>query len=338
MTNVDADCVSPLAFVSGEPITTWRVDPSVEASVGSSNGPNIVALPRSNGAEEIVKSIRSVGGVREYQIGFASRPQDFEAAFRLVAANYQAKGYDLPSGNPFRFTPYHILPGTALFVARREGRVVATLSLVPDTSLLGLPMEGTYGEEIASQRRAGRRLAEATSLADEGLSPREFILIFTELIKLAIQFHLRQGGDTWVIAVNPHHSSFYRKVLGFVPLGPRRSYAAVQEHPAEAYILDIESMRANAPKMYQEILGEQLPETVLTAPPWSPQLARHLGSRSTHLDPKKLADLLGFVEHLGSPPRWQEGVEERWDGYRLDQFVDSDPGVPISGGMELCGS
>jgi N-acyl amino acid synthase FeeM len=82
----------------------------------------------------------------------ASRRGEFERAFALLAAKYQARGYDEPSGKPFRFTPHHALPNTLTFVAKDGERVVATLSMVPDSPLLRLPMESIYGEEIARLR------------------------------------------------------------------------------------------------------------------------------------------------------------------------------------------
>ena len=41
--------------------------------------------------------------------------------------------------------------------------------------------------------------------------------MFNALIRLMKQHHVRHGGDTWVITVNPKHRNFYTKVLGFVP-------------------------------------------------------------------------------------------------------------------------
>lgn len=243
---------------------------------------------------------------RKIEVKIASQRGEFKQAFHLLAAKYQARGYEEPSAKLFRFTPFHVLPDTATFVAKHGQRVVATLSLVPDTSLLGLPMECIYREEIARLRRDGRRLAEATSLADRGLGTREFILVFTALIKLAMQYHLRNGGDSWVITVNPRHRNYYRRVLGFAPLGPCRSYPVVRDHPAEAFLLDVDLMEANAPRMHREILGEMLPSEVLAAPERSAGHARYFGERSTQADRRMIMDICDFVDHFGSPPRWRE--------------------------------
>jgi hypothetical protein len=225
-------------------------------------------------------------------------------AFELVAANYQECGYQAPTDKPYRFTPYHTLPDTFVFVAKHEGRVLATFSLVADNTLLGLPMEAIYGEEIAALRREGRRLAEVTSLASADLGPREFLQVFTALIRLMKQYHVSRGGDTWVIAVNPRHRTFYQKILGYRPLGPCRAYAAVGNAPAEAYLLDRDLMRANAPDTYKFIFGESLPPAALTGVSVPRPFIRYFWAQSKQADESRLGDLLDSVSAFGSPRAW----------------------------------
>ena len=238
----------------------------------------------------------------------ASEREELEGAFRLLATNYRACGYESQSTGLFRFTPYHVLPSTVTLVAKHEDRVVATLSVVPDTELCGLPMESVYRAEIDGLRQEGRRLAEATSLADQDLGIHEFVRVFKTLIKVGMQYHVRQGGDSWVIAVNPRHRGFYQKVLGFVPLGPRRAYPSVQGHPAEAYVSGVDLLRTHAPEMNREMFGEPLPDSVLRAPRWSPHRVRYFGRRSTQADGRTIDSLLSHVERFGGPPRWEDEV------------------------------
>ena len=117
-------------------------------------------------------------------------------------------------------------------------------------------------------RSVARTDGLAEAIPDSGeLGIHEFVCVFKTLIKVAIQHHLRQGGDSWVIAVNPRHRRFYQKVLGFVPLGPRRTYSSVQGHPAEAYVSGVDLLRVHAPGMSREVLGEILPSrSVLERP------------------------------------------------------------------------
>ena len=247
---------------------------------------------------------------RTIEVGLARERTDYEQAFRLLAINYQARGYDSSDSRPFRFTPYHILPDTATFVAWDGGRVLATLSLVPDTRLLGLPMESIFGPEVEALRREGRRVGEVTSLADRDLSPREFLPVFMTLIRLMLQYHLRLGGDTWALAVNPRHGGFYRKVLGAIPVGERRAYPSVNDHPAEAFWFDPKTLLANVPAKHREFFAEDLLEAVLTMPERTPGHARDFCERSDLAGQPIVEEVLRTVEHFGSPPSWVESAEE----------------------------
>jgi hypothetical protein len=234
----------------------------------------------------------------------ASEQAEWEQAYQLLATNYQSRGYEPPSAKLIRFTPYHALPDTVTFVAKDEDQVVATLSVVVDNSLLGLPIESIYAEEIATLRGQGRHLSEATSLADRNLGLREFVQVFGTLIRLAMQYARRLGSDTWLITVNPRHKNFYCKIMGFVPLGPCRACPSVQDHPAEAYMLDDALMRALAPRKHREIFGEPLSEEVLTPRAMSAELLHHFASYSSQTDGPAIARIIELIRHFGNPRRW----------------------------------
>jgi hypothetical protein len=153
-----------------------------------------------------------VAGVsREICVKIATTRSEWEDAFRLVARTYRSRGYEPEDTHDLRFTPFHALPNTVTFVAKHGDEVVATLSLVLDNVLLGLPMEGLYGPEIAGLRGAGRRLVEVTSLADQNLSLREFTPVFLALMRVMSQYGIRQNADTWAITINPRHRLFYTR-------------------------------------------------------------------------------------------------------------------------------
>jgi hypothetical protein len=248
------------------------------------------------------QAVRVPGLAGEVMVKIASEPDEWEQAFRLVAANYQECGYQA-TGRSYRFTPYHALPDTTLFVAKRDGRVVATFSLVADNTLLGLPLESLYAAEVAELRQQGRRLAEVTSLASADLGQREFMHVFTALIKLMKQYHVSRGGDTWVITVNPRHRAFYTKVLGYQPLGECKAYAAVGDAPAEAYMLDRDLMRAKAPAAYERMFGEWLPASVLTGVSLPRPFVRYFWGEAQPADETRLGAILRAAA-AGSPRAW----------------------------------
>jgi hypothetical protein len=244
------------------------------------------------------------GVAREIEVKIASERPEWEEAFHIAAVTYRARGYEVASAKALRFLPHHALPDTVTFVAKHENRVVATFSIVPDNTLLGMPMESIYGDEVARLRCRGHRMAETVCLADAGLSVREFLQVFIALIKLAIQYHHSRGGDTYVITVNPRHKAFYAKVLGFQPLGPCRSYANVQDAPAEALWGTAEVVGANAPRMYEEIYGKPLPAEALRVRKLPRDLIRYFNQQSSMGDSETVETVLGYVDRYGSPRRW----------------------------------
>jgi hypothetical protein len=287
------------------PVSAPVTDTLLE-SLPLSQRPTLVdrAAERATTLEVVPTSYRVPGIARDIQVKVATELDELEEAYQLVAANYRARGYEVASNKPFRFTPYHALADTRTLVAKHDGRVVATFSIVLDNTLLGLPMESIYGEEITALRNKGHRLLETTSLADTGLSVREFMQVFVALIRLGMQYHTAHGGDTYVITVNPRHTSFYSKVLGFLPLGPCRAYACVQDAPAEAFWVSNDLLKERAPRMYQAIFGEPLPKSALVAAGLPRDLVRYFDRQSSLSDGKTIEAVLDYQEHYGNARRW----------------------------------
>ena len=65
------------------------------------------------------------------------------------------------SGIGLDYSPHQSYEISSVVVVAKEAeRVIATLTLVMDNTLLGLPMEQVYGPEVAALRTQGRRLIE----------------------------------------------------------------------------------------------------------------------------------------------------------------------------------
>lgn len=233
---------------------------------------------------------------RRVMVEIASTRATLDDAFRLVQENYEAHGYEPPNSGTYRFTRYHALPTTMVLVAREHGRVLATLSLIMDNPLLGLPSDSIYGSEVDELRCRGRRLCEVGNLADRELSHREFLPVFVALNRLAWQYAIHHGRDTALITSTPRHGLFYRKVMGFVPLGPSRPYPYVQDTLAQAYWLDVPRMKAAVPEMHRQVFGTPLPRTTLVSRQISPELVRYFGSRSSRTSRQDIEKILDEVE------------------------------------------
>lgn len=256
------------------------------------------SLPR------LPEPVRVPGISRDIEIEIASTRSAWEGAFELVEQNYEAHGYERPGAGSYRFTPYHALPTTAVLVAREHRRVVATLSVIMDTTLLGLPSEAIYAGEVEQLRRRGRRLCEVGNLADRQLPHREFLPVFVALTRLAWQFSLRQGADTALISSTPRHALFYQRVMGFAPLGPSRPYPYVQDAQAQACWLDVPRMKATAPDMHRQLLGTPLPPESLRPRRLPTDLALHFAARSSRTCRTTVERTLQAVEQCGNSRRW----------------------------------
>jgi hypothetical protein len=240
---------------------------------------------------------------RDIRVKIASTRDEWEQAFQLAADTYQARGYE-SSAADCRFTSYHALPDSVVLVAKEQQRVVATLSLVPDNTLLGLPLESLYRDELRQLRQQGRKLFEGGTLAGDGLGTREFHHVFLTLMQLAWQCMIHRGADTTVITVNPRHSALYSKLYGYLPLGPRRAYDKVRGHPAEAFYLDRPLMAARVPAVHQRMFGQELPASTLVEAPMPEHLVYYFAARSSQTRLATVEQILWNVKACGSPRRW----------------------------------
>ena len=241
------------------------------------------------------RPIPVTGIQRDICVKIASTADEWEQAFHLISERYQDMGYVHFGARGMHFTPYHVLPETETFVAKERDRVLATVSLIPDNQILGLPMEEIYGDEIARLRRAGHRLSEISCLANTDFAVREFLPVFLQLCRLMLQYGERVGSDDWVISVNPRHVSFYKKFWGFEPIGPRRSYSAVAGAPAEAFFLDRDMMRERAPRSHDVIFTDAVPKECLTPVGIPPRLARRFALFSSRTDFHAVNNLLKLI-------------------------------------------
>ena len=188
--------------------------------------------------------MRSARPLREAAIdtGLALTRADLNAASRLVHRCYVACGYITPSPDGRHVSPYLAMPSTAVFVARVQGEVVATVALLED-SALQLPCDELYGAELAVLRRAGRRVAEVSALAVSeecrGVGRRA---LRTLVQAVGVYGRDLVGADHLCIAVHPRHAAFYESRLQFQRFGGLKPYRAVNGAPAVGLLLDLRDM------------------------------------------------------------------------------------------------
>jgi hypothetical protein len=165
-------------------------------------------------------------------VGLATTRAAFDAASRLVHDRYVERGYMKPHPSGTRVGRHQGLGSTRVFVARDAGRVVATVSLVED-SPHGLPCDALYRDELAPMRARRERLAEVSALAVADDVSREGSRTVRALFQVVALYAVRLARlDALVVTVNPRHTAFYERRVGFERFGPVRSYDAVDGAPA----------------------------------------------------------------------------------------------------------
>jgi len=178
----------------------------------------------------------------EYEFRIADTGQELLQAFGLLYHEYLQAGYVRENTSELLFTRHHLLPETAVFVAKADDTVLSTTTVVRDCREFGLPMDDLYEKELSVLRRQGRRVLEICSLASDGRRvSRSAVQHFIKLIYLYCIF---QDVDDVCIMVNPRHARLYANLFGFKPFGEQRHYPRVNA-PAVALRVQVIEVREN---------------------------------------------------------------------------------------------
>lgn len=177
----------------------------------------------------------------------AETREELEACFRLLHDAYVSVGFMKPDPSGMRVTLYHALPTTTTLLAKFDGKVVGTLSLIRQ-SAMGFPMQKIFS--IDSILREGGNIAEVSALAvDRSFQAKGGVILFP-LIKFMYEYS-RKLFDTrhLVIAVNPRHIAFYESILFFRRLKQHvvPHYGFVNGAPAVGAHLDLD----HAPRIFK---------------------------------------------------------------------------------------
>lgn len=184
-------------------------------------------------------------------------------AFSLVYKEYAQRGY-IPKGykSKMRLSLYNALPSTATFVGMLGDKVVAAVTLIPDTAM-GIPMDKIYNDELAPFRKKGLRIAEVSQLSIDGkLFPPGWFSMFNfeklmfvfKLFKLVFDYaRFEDRIDELCIAVNPKHQYLY-KFIFFEQFGKLKYYGSVNKAPALALHLGINKDLEAKSRMCRKVL------------------------------------------------------------------------------------
>lgn len=193
----------------------------------------------------------------------ASGRAELEDTFRLVWESYVKVGLQSPDTPPVRFTKYHLLPSTKVFVAihreelekhepdyeklKNPGEIVGTLTLVCDSEF-GLPMEDVCAESVNGIRDAGGSPAEVIALAVNPKFRSHNVMMY--LYKLMFEYcRLRDVTDI-TCSVTKRHIRFYQTMLLFEPMGDLKVYDAANGLEVQCHRLNIDQGRKMAEDVY----------------------------------------------------------------------------------------
>lgn len=152
----------------------------------------------------------------------ATTSEELAQAYSLLHDSYVKEGYMTAAQSGLRCTIFHALPGSAVLVAKKGETVIATVTLIKDSSM-GLPSDKEYFNENEGYREKGFRLCEVSALA-----------IHPEFRAGLITFHLikflwHYSADILDVnmlccVVNPKALDFYKAYLNFQRNGHEISY------------------------------------------------------------------------------------------------------------------
>ncbi|WP_375750142.1 hypothetical protein [Vibrio sp. HN007] len=187
--------------------------------------------------------------------------KELESAFSLVWKNYVETGLQRSDDIGMRFTKYHFLPSTKVFIAnfheelaagdpskfKGDGKCVGTVTLIVD-SPMGLPMEEFCSDEIAEMRAEGKKLAEVVAFAVDPTYAK--YKVFLHMFKLLFQFADMKGVTDLCCSVTERHIRFYRRVCLFEPMGELMPYTGAYKLKVQGHRLNIADANKKAKEFY----------------------------------------------------------------------------------------
>ena len=147
----------------------------------------------------------------------------FEDAFRTAYDIYHDLGFIPASESRLRISPYQLYRNTIVFVAYRNGRPAATLSLYPDGPN-GLPSDAGWKDDLDGLRSPSRSIAELGALIirpNESNSLRTCLEMFRNVW---VYTQKVMNINMFCAFVQGKHAKFYRRVLKFTRFGSPKYY------------------------------------------------------------------------------------------------------------------
>lgn len=198
----------------------------------------------------------------------ASTYEDYMESFRLVQNNY--KRLKMTKSDDFlRATKYNLLPTTTVIIAKYNDEVIATISLIIDSSI-GLPID-EY-QDISKLRSRGGRIVEigALTVKEEWRSKSRglFIPLSIYCVKYA---HKVLGCTVAVCSLRKSVQPFYEDIFCFKQFGETKKYEGVNNLESVSLYAVFEEMIMEQREVYKDTPLEKNVFRLLTEFPWRDQ-------------------------------------------------------------------
>ncbi len=195
-------------------------------------------------------------------IKVAETDKEYKGSFRLLYQTYREMGYTGEHESKMLYNMWSLLHSTGIFVFKSYEDVIASVSLIQDTSKFGLPIDAVFREEVDLLRGQGRRVAEIGALAT---SYEQRMANIVMLLFKAIYHYTRLVEISDLVAiVNPKHVQFYTDILLFEPFSSEMRHYEKVGAPAVALRVNLETYDKKLEKTYGGHAGQN-PELDLHA-------------------------------------------------------------------------
>ncbi len=190
---------------------------------------------------------RSDIGFPGVEFKIASSEEEMLGAFALLEKSYIKRG--IARDGQMRLQVINLLPTSTTFVAKKDGKVIGTISLIEDSEL-GLPMEKVHTVEVRKARQLYRHVAEVGALAVEPEYRRSSLslMLYNMMGRWARGWtHV----DDLLIAVHPSAQFFYRSLLMFETMGKVQKYAGLRDASSLPMRLDFAGFQGLFQSVYK---------------------------------------------------------------------------------------
>lgn len=205
------------------------------------------------------------------EITIARSKIDIENSFGLVYKSYLEAGLIAPNDLSLKISPYHLLPTTEIIVAKKDGRIIATATLIID-SKLGIPADNFCREEMDELRSKDISLAEIVSLASDKSSPH-FIGTLKEMTKLMAQVAKSRKCNGIIAITNHNHANLFVKRFGFKKINEPKLCPFSNRGQCTVLLLDLNHLKDSITHKY--LFGKPFSQKELEMFLWPKDLISH---------------------------------------------------------------